>query len=211
MKIFLQNASKWIWDKISKFFDNAIVNNPQIASILLLTLLSYCYNEDIVDTITNTQARMLLNKNQLNPFEKQLSEIWIATQNLTFLFKEFSKNQESKPSSNKINNAYNIWNNLKKNWEANFSINYAQVSKFPGVKEKNFCFHKEEFLTDFEHKFKCIINKSFDETFFNKLETCYKNYYLEEESCKNTLPNPQEISELNNIINEFYLEISKEY
>ena len=209
MKIFLQDARKWIWDKINKFFDNAIVNNPQIASILLLTLLSCCYDDNIVDTITNTKARMLLQKNQMNSFEKQLSEIWIATQNLAFLFKEFSKNQESKPSSNKIDNAYKTWSNLKKNWEANFPTNYSYVSKFPGKKEKKKCFYIKKLFTKFEYEFKCRINKRFDEKIFNKLENCYKNYYLKKQSCKPTLPNPQEITELNNIINAFYLEISR--
>ena len=196
-------------NKINKLIDHGIqaIISPEIASILLLALLSFCFNDNIVNTITNTQARMLLNKNQMNPFEGQLLEIWIASQNLTFLFKEFSRNPENKSSSNKIDNAYNTWNNLKKNWKNNFSINYAHVSKFPGVKEKNFCFHKEEFLTDFEYEFKCRINKMFNEM-FNKLENCYKNYYLKKESCKDTLPNPPEINELNNIINAFYLEIS---
>lgn len=198
-------------DKCDKVVDSLIqsIFSPQVISIFVIALLTYCFNENIIDTITNTQARMLLQKNKMNSFEKQIAEMWIATQNLTFLFKEFSDKQESQKSE-KIDEAYKYWDALKAKWKANFSTNYDYVSTFQGERTKKYCLkNKEELFTEFEYQFKCRINKMFEEEFFNKLKNCYKNYYLRDQSCKGTLPPPQIANQLGNMINSFYLEISK--
>ena len=79
----------YIKKKFNLFIDSLISSffTPQVMSILVIALLTYCSNEKIVDTITNTQARLLLQKQRMNSFEKQIMEVWIATQGLTFLFK----------------------------------------------------------------------------------------------------------------------------
>ena len=48
-------------DKCNKVVDNFIqsIFSPEIMSVFLIALLTYCFNENIIDTITNTQARML--------------------------------------------------------------------------------------------------------------------------------------------------------
>ena len=132
---------------------------------MIIAFLSYCFNKDIVDTITNTQARMLLQKNKMNTFESQVMEIWIATQNLSFLFMEFSKNKENR-KSNSIAPAYKHWKALKENWTANFPTNYKYISKLQRQKTEKYCFNKKGFFTDLEHQFKCVIKKAFEERFF---------------------------------------------
>ncbi len=208
LKSLLNKLCIIVCKSINKFIES--IFSPQVLSVIIPIILGICYHPDITDIITNTQARMLLQKDKMNRFENQMAEIWIATQNITFLFNDFSYNKENK-NSETINKAYKHWEALMANWRANFSTNYQYISSIsPGDKIKKYCLkNKEELFTNFEYQFKCIINKIFEEKIFNKLENCYKNYYLKNKSCKSTLPAYQEITQLNKEINKFYLQISK--
>ena len=205
LKFLISKLCIIIDKSINKFIES--IFSAQVLSIIILIIFGVYSHQNIIDTITNTQARMLLQKNKMNHFENQIAEIWIATQNIIFLFDNFSDN---KKDSETIKKAYNHWKNLKANWRANFSTNYKYISSFPGEKSKKYCLkNKEEVFTNFEYQFKCVINKTFEEKIFNRLKNCYKNYYLKNQSCKITLPTPQEITRLNYIINKFYLQISR--
>ena len=115
-----------ITDKIINQFIESIVS-PQVLSIIIPIFLGTCYHQNIIDTITSTQARMLLQKNKMNHFENQIAEIWIATQNIIFLFDNFSNNKDNQ-NSKTINKAYKHWESLMANWKANFSTNYKYIS-----------------------------------------------------------------------------------
>lgn len=197
-------------NKLNQVCDNIIqsIFSPQTLSVLLIVLFTYCCNENMVNTITNTQARMLLQKKKMNFLEKQIAELWIATQSLNFLFTEFSKDQK-KQNSEKINEAYKYWSRLKENWKANFLTNYNYISKLQGEKKERYCFYKKGLFTDFEYQFKCRINKIFEEEFFTKLEICYTKYYSKNKSCKVTLPSTQIVNQFSYKISSFYLQISE--
>ena len=203
MKSYLKN----ICDKIVNSIIESFIS-PQFLSVILMALLTYCFNENIIDKITDTQAKMLLQKEKLNPIQYQMTELWTATQTLVFLFDQYNKNSKIVDGKT-ITDAYTYWNKLKINWQVDFNKNYKYISKLKGNKKKRTCVQKEEFLTNFEYKIKCIINKQFKDPFFNKLEVCYKNYYLKNKSCKVTLPIPSNITELNREIGIFYIEMSK--
>ena len=100
---------KKFWqDKLDKIADNIIqsICSPQSFIFIISIILGTCYHQNIIDTITNTQARLLLQKKRMNSFEKQIMEVWIATQGLTFLFNSHEKerqNSKKTKASNKGN------------------------------------------------------------------------------------------------------------
>ena len=203
MKEFFKNKCDKLVNSIIESFIS-----PQILSVIFIALLTYCFNDNIIDKITFTQAKMLLQKKNLNPIQYQMTELWIATQTLVFLFEQHEEPTKSIDKKT-IFEAYNYWNKLKTNWLADFKKIYRYVSKLEGKKERQYCRQKKELLTNLEYKIKCTINKKFEDIFFNKLENCYNNYYLKNDSCKVTLPANQDITELNKEINIFYVEMSK--
>jgi len=230
----IKNCSILIWDRFLKPFwnwskekANKTVNNiiksllsPHVMSILTMTLLTYFFGESVtektIDTITHTQAKMLLQKENLNPLQYQMTELWTATQMLIFLFKEnddkIKKNEKPKEiDKRRITKAYKYWDKLRLAWQDDFGKNYKYISELRGDKKERQCRQKKEFLTDLEHKFKCIIQKQFDvdESLFDDLETCYNTYYLKNKSCHEVLPKPSNITELNKKINLFYIEMSE--
>ena len=223
----------WVKEKINKAFDSFL--SPHVISILTMTLLTFCFGEDVTNKMTHSitdtllqkadtqakmlsqkvhaQAKMLLQKENLNPLQYQMTELWAATQMLFFLFKEnddkIKKNKEPKEIDKKrITKAYKYWNKLRLAWQDDFEKKCRYISELSGDKKERYCRQKKEFLTDLENQFKCVIQKQFDK-FFSKLENCYLNYYSKNNSCKDTLPYIQDNTELNKKINLFYIEMSE--
>lgn len=232
------NFCDWFKQKINKTVNSFIesIFSPHVMSILAMTLLTFCFGEDVTNKMTHSitdtllqkadtqakmlsqkvhaQAKMLLQKENLNPLQYQMTELWAATQMLFFLFKEnddkIKKKEEPKEIDKKrITKAYKYWNKLRVAWQDDFEKNYKHVSELNGDKREIYCRQKKEFLTDLEYQFKCVVQKQFDETFFNKLENCYDKYYLKNDSCNKTLPDYSNIAELSKDINLFCIEISE--
>ena len=202
MKIFLTNFYKWIYCKLDKIVDNSIqsILSPQFFSVIIPLALGTCYHENIIHTITNTQAKILLQKEHLDPLQYQITETWVATSSLLFLLREYdkSKNKKKKENQNQnsIREAYNYWIQITNDWEKKWR------AKFENELKKN----------ELNEQFNNIV-KYFKKEFFDRLNTCYHNHYSKNQSCitpTRTLPLPANDTEYQKKIYSFFVTKSKE-
>ena len=191
----------YIFKKIDLLI-NAVISS-QFLSIIIPIILGTCYHQNIIDTITNTQAKILLQKERLDPLQYQITETWIATNALVFLFKEYSRiEKKEKEFKDNIQSSYRYWKQLTKNWKNDWDDKFNK--SIDGVKEKQ---DKEKLQKQFDN-----IVKYFEGNFFNKINACYKNYYSENKSCFTptlVLPLPANITEFQRKIYQFYVNTSK--
>ena len=190
---------------ISKKADLLIksILSPQVLSILLPIILGTYYHENIIDTITNTQAKVLLQKDHLDPLQYQITETWIATNALLFLLNEYSKpekNSESQKESLTIRKAFSYWKKITDNWKNEWYDKFDNNLK--DVKGD-----KEKLRKQFDN-----VADYFKTEFFDRLNACYRNYYSKSKSCitpTRTLPLPANVTEFQKKIYLFYIDASK--
>ena len=204
MKLYLKKIKCVVTDKIDKIIDNSIqsICSPQVFSIIIPLVFGTCYHQNIIDTITNTQAKILLQKENLDLLQYQITETWIATSPLLFLLREYDKSNRKKENQKSINSAYNYWKHITENWknkwQSKFNANLSQNKKNK---------------TKLSEQFDDIVNY-FETEFFIRLSVCYEKYYSKNKSCitpKRTLPLPANVNEYqNNKIYSFYITKSQE-
>ena len=192
---------KYIFGKFDRLITSIV--SPEVFCILLPIILGTCYHKNIIDTITDTQAKILLQKEHLNPLQYQMTETWMATDTLLFLFKEYSKpGKNERKFKDEIQNSYEYWKQLTRDWKQSWKRKFNDIAE--EVKEKK---DKEKLQKQFD-----AIVKYFEENFFNKINVCYNNYYSKDESCITptlVLPLPSNITEFQKNIYLFYINTSK--
>ena len=203
MKKFLKKFYQFVLNKFNKIIDNSIqsIFSPQFFSTTILIILGTCFHQNIIDTITNAQAKILLQKENLNPLQYQITETWVATNTLIFLFDEYSKPKNKKKFKTEIPSAYEYWQqsskNWKNNWERKFNKNVDEI--------------KEEEKKKLRKQFNNIV-EYFEDKFFKKINVCYKQYYSKNKSCAtpvSVLPLPANITEFQRKIYQFYVNVSQ--
>lgn len=170
--------------------------NPQVLCILFPIILGTYFHKDILDTVTSTQAKMLLQKENLDPLQHEITEIWIATNSLIFLLKEYGEKRDKREDLTK---AYIYWLDITKDWKNNWK------SKFYHNLYHNLKKEKQE--TDkLKKQFDDLVDY-FEIEFFNKLSVCYEKYFPKNKPCKSgeILPVPANITEFQRKIYSFYI------
>ena len=197
---FTRKFLVYIFKKIDLLI-NAVIS-PQPLSIMIPIILGGIYHQNIIDTITNVQAKILLQKEHLDPLQYQITETWTATNALVFLFTEYSKPRKNKEKfKNEISNSYEYWQQLSKNWKNDWESKFNESIK--EVKEGK----KKKLRRQFDN-----IAEYFEDNFFNKINACYKKYYSENKSCISPtliLPLPANVTEFQRKIYQFYVNVSK--
>ncbi len=189
----------YIFKKIDLLI-NAVIS-PQHLIVVTPIILAGVYHQNIIDTITGAQAKILLQKEHLDPLQYQITETWAAANALVFLFTEYSRpGENSKKFKNKIPDSYDYWLRLSKDWKKNWKNKFNENMK--KVKEEE----KEALQKQFDN-----IVEYFEDNFFNKINVCYNNYYSENESCAaptSVLPLPANTAEFQRKIYQFYVNVS---
>lgn len=195
----LKNLLSCIGACICKKIDLVITSilSPQILFAFLSIFIAKCYHQDVLDIITNTQAKMLLQKDYLDPLQHQITETWMAASSLTILLNEYDQKKGTTINQDLIvSKAYNYWRNVTKNWEKEWRRKFQHNLK-TAKENKN----------DLQKRFDNLV-ENFEEKIFIKLNTCYNNYYSKGESCTasvKTLPLQKTINDFQKEIYLFYM------